>query len=412
MKKSNQSANIKDLFLLDPRITFLNHGSFGACPRPVFEAYQAWQYILEHQPVELLGRRANELLAESRRVLASYLNVSRDNLVYFSNPTTAINMIARNLPLNPGDEILTTNHEYGAMDRTWDYICRLRGARTIHQPVSLPIQDEETFVEEFWAGITPKTRAIFISHITSPTALIFPVEAICRRARQAGILCIVDGAHAPGQVPLDLKAVGADLYAGACHKWLMAPKGSGFLYASPEVQGWLDPLVVSWGYESERPSGSQFIDYHEWQGTRDLAAFLSVPAALEFQKDHDWQAVRMDCHELASSTRQRLNKLTGYTAFCPDSPRWYGQMFSARLPDDIDIEELKESLYDDFGIEVPILIWDHMNLIRVSIQGYNDEQDTERLLKALEQLLPQQKIIRPAAYGKRNFQNERLSQGY
>lgn len=382
------SQQIKALYLLNPSITFLNHGSFGACPRPVFEAYQAWQFILEHQPVEFLGRRANELLARARQALARFLNARADDLVYFPNPTTAINMVARNLAIGPGDEILTTNHEYGAMDRTWDYICRQRGARYIRRAIRLPIRDQAAFVEEFWAGVTPETRAIFISHITSPTALIFPVEAICRKARQAGILTIVDGAHAPGQIALDLQVLGADIYTGACHKWLMAPKGAAFLYVRPELQHWMDPLVVSWGYESEHPSGSQFIDYHEWQGTRDLAAFLSVPAAIEFQETYQWPLVRAACHNLASQTRQQLNQLTGFDALSPDSPEWFAQMFSAWLPEDIDVVSLKNQLYDEYGIEVPILAWNRKKLIRVSIQGYNTKADCEALLQALSQLLP------------------------
>ena len=412
MKEANLSSELKDLFLLDPRITFLNHGSFGACPQPVFEAYQAWQYIIEHQPVAFLGRRADELLAKARRALGYFLNVAADDLVYFPNPTTAINMVARSLTLEPGDEILTTDHEYGAMDRTWNYICRQTSARYIHQPIPVPIQDEDTFVEQFWSGVTTKTRAIFISHITSPTGLIFPVEAICRKARQAGILTIVDGAHAPGQIPLDLKAIGADIYTGACHKWLMAPRGAAFLYANQEAQGWLDPLVVSWGYESEHPSGSQFIDYHEWQGTRDLSAFLSVPAAIEFQREYKWPDVQSACHELASRTRMQIHQITGCPALCPDSPNWYSQMFSARLPDEIDVETLKNALYDDYLIEVPILSWNQMKLIRVSIQGYNDENDTIILLKALRNLLPRREKIFPAAIGQRNYRHDRLPQDY
>lgn len=382
------APEIKDLFLLNPRITFLNHGSFGACPRPVFEAYQAWQFILEHQPVEFLGRQADELLASARQVLADYLNVSADDLIYFPNPTTAINMVARNLAIGPGHEILTTNHEYGAMDRTWDYICRQQGARYVHQPIQVPIRDQDAFVEQFWAGVSHQTRAIFISHITSPTGLIFPVEAICRKARQAGILSIIDGAHAPGQIPLDLQDLGADIYTGACHKWLLAPKGSAFLYARREIQHWMDPLVISWGYESEHPSSSQFIDYHEWQGTRDLAAFLSVPAAIEFQREHQWPAIQTACHNLASQTRQRLNRLTGFEALSPDSPEWFAQMFSARLPDEIEVDSLKNRLYDEYGVEAPILVWNGMKLIRVSIQGYNTSADTDVLLEALGQLIP------------------------
>ena len=259
-------------FLLDPDIHFLNHGSFGACPRPVFEAYQRWQAELERQPVEFLGRRATDLLAASRAALAAYLGADTDDLVYFPNPTTAINMVARNvarlaaednregspLRLRPGDEILTTDHEYGALDRTWRYICEQIGVRYVRRPIHLPVTTHADFVERFWAGVTERTRIIFISHITSPTALIFPVAEICRRARAAGILTIVDGAHAPGQLPLNLTELGADIYTGACHKWLCAPKGAAFLYVRPEVQPWLEPLVVSWGWEAERPGPSPF----------------------------------------------------------------------------------------------------------------------------------------------------------
>ena len=206
-------------FLLDPEIVFLNHGSFGACARPVFEVYQSWQRRLERQPVEFLGRQAGALMAQARGALADYLNCEADEIVYFPNPTTAINMVARNLALSPGDEILTTDHEYGAMDRTWRYVCQKVGARYVQQPIPLPVTTHEEFVETFWQGVTPRTKVIFLSHITSPTALIFPIDEICRRARAAEILCIVDGAHAPGQIPVDLHSIGADLYVGACHKW-------------------------------------------------------------------------------------------------------------------------------------------------------------------------------------------------
>ncbi len=345
----------KSLFLLDPEVHFLNHGSFGACPRPVFEAYQRWQRELEGQPVAFLGRRVTGLLAESRAALAAYLGVRANDVVYCPNPTTAINAVARNLArpdspvlLEPGDEVLATDHEYGAMDRTWRYVCRLTGAAYIRQPIPLPVTTHAGLVERFWAGVTARTRVIFISHITSPTALTFPVAEICRRARAAGILSIVDGAHAPGQVPLDLAALGADIYTGACHKWLCAPKGSAFLYARPEVQPWLEPLVVSWGWEAERlcppaeDGPSTFVDWHEWQGTRDVAAYLAVPAAIAFQEQHGWDAVRRRCHKLARETRERINQLTGLAPICPEeSPAivrtaggtesipWFTQFFAA-----------------------------------------------------------------------------------
>jgi isopenicillin-N epimerase len=387
-------TNIKDLFMLDPEVIFLNHGSFGACPRPVFEVYQGWQCELERQPVEFLGRRAGDLMANAREQLAAYLGASADELVYFPNPTTAINMAARSLNLQPGDEILATDHEYGAMDRTWHFICGQTGASYVQKPCPLPMTTPTAFSEAFWEGVNERTRVIFISHITSPTALIFPVEEICRRARQAGILSIVDGAHAPGQIPVNLTALGADIYTGACHKWLMAPKGAAFLYARREVQPWLAPLVVSWGYESSHPSPSQFIDYHEWQGTRDLAAFLSVPAAIEFQAAHHWEKVRKDCHRLAGQTRQRINRLTGLEPVCPDdaehseaSTSWFGQMFLARLPEEVDLEQLKDLLYTKYQIEAPLIDWNQQKFIRVSIQGYNDQDDVDKLVEALNFLI-------------------------
>lgn len=378
---------LKRLFLLQPEIIFLNHGSFGACPRPVMAAYQSWQYEMERQPVDFLGRRGQGLLAEARTRLADYLSIAASEIVYFTNPTTAINMVARSLALNPGDEILISDHEYGAMERTWRFICRKTGARYVRQAIPLPAREEDNIVEAMMAGVNEKTRVIFISHITSPTGLTFPVKEICRRARQAGILSIVDGAHATGQIPLNLAELGADLYTGACHKWLCAPKGSAFLYASKEVQAWLDPLVVSWGYESEHPSESQFIDYHEWQGTRDLAAFLSVPAAIDFQEEYHWERVRQECHTLASETRRRINELTGLEPICPDSPDWFGQMFTARLPEQVDTENLKQRLFEQFHIEVPVFRWNDQPFMRVSIQGYNSQAEAEALVAALGKLL-------------------------
>lgn len=382
---------MKASFLLDPDLHFLNHGSFGACPRPVFEVYQRWQAELERQPVAFLGRRVNDLLAESRAALAAALGAAADDLVYFPNPTTALNMVIRNLAradcpvrLRAGDEIVTTDHEYGALERTWRYVCGQTGARYAPQPIPLPVTTPADFVERLWAGVTARTRVIFLSHITSPTALIFPAAEICRRARAAGILTIVDGAHAPGQVALDLAAVGADIYAGACHKWLCAPKGAAFLHARPEVQPWLEPLVTSWGWEAERPGPSRFVDWHEWQGTRDVAAFLSVPAALRFQQEHDWPAARRRCHALAAATRDRIDALTGLPPICP--PDWFAQFFAARLPE-CDLDVLKARLVDEYRVEVPLVRWNGQPFVRVSFQAYNTEADADALVAGLARLL-------------------------
>ena len=241
--------NLKQHFLLDPSIVFLNHGSFGATPKPVFDEYQRWQLELERQPVEFMARRFTGLMAESRAALGEYLGTHADNLVYTQNVTISINIVARSLKLGAGDEVLTSDHEYGAMDRTWRFLAKEHGFRYINQPVSLA--SKEALIDSFWSAVTPRTRVIFLSHITSSTALIFPVDEIIKRARAVGIITVIDGAHVPGQIPLDLDSLGADFYGGNLHKWLCAPKGAGFLYARPEIQHLLKPLVVSWGYEPE-----------------------------------------------------------------------------------------------------------------------------------------------------------------
>ena len=202
--------SLKENFLLDPGIIFLNHGSFGATPRSVFDAYQSWQRRLERQPVLFLGRELDALLRESRIELGRYLNVDADDLVYIPNATHGVNIIARSLPLQPGDEILTSNHEYGACDYTWDFICRKRLARDVHQSIVVPVCSEDQIVEQFWSGVTARTKVIYLSHITSPTAMRLPIEKICQLAREAGIQTIIDAAHSPGQIPVDLQALGVD----------------------------------------------------------------------------------------------------------------------------------------------------------------------------------------------------------
>lgn len=381
---------MKELFLLNPDIIFLNHGSFGACPRPVFESYQRWQLELERQPVEFLGRRANDLLANSRSVLAEYLGTERDNLVYVTNATIGVNIVARGLELGPGDEVLASDHEYGALDRTWRFMSQKSGFRYLNQPISLPLQSVDQFIEDFWRGVTERTRVIFLSHITSPTAVIFPVKEICARARQAGIITIIDGAHAPGQLDLALDDLGADFYTGNLHKWLCAPKGAAFIYARPEEQHLALPLVISWGWESDSPGPSEFVDWHQWSGTRDISAFLAVPDAIEFQAKHNWPAVRMECHRLAADLRNRITSLTGLEPLYPDSPDWYAQMGTVPLPPHVDIVGLKTILYDHYHIEVPLIQWKDQKLIRFSLQGYNTHKDGIALESALKELLAQQ----------------------
>jgi isopenicillin-N epimerase len=378
---------MKDLFLLDPEVVYLNHGMAGACSKPVFEIYQRWQLELERQPSAFLARKADALLTEARGSLADYLGCKRDEIVYFTNPTSALNVVARSLDLKPGDEILSSDHEYGAMDRTWRFICSRRGARYIQAPIPLPLTDPNQIIDQLWEGIGERTRAIFLSHITSPTAIRFPVAEVCARAREEGILTIIDGAHVPGQIDLDLNLLGADFYSGACHKWLCAPKGASFLYARRDVQDMLEPLVVSWGWEAEEPGPSRFVDHHQFQGTRDIAAFLSVPAAIEFQHEHDWSNIRNRCHELAVSLRQQLLGLFGTTELTPGGPDWFIQMFTVQLPA-VNPHDLQKRLIGDHNIEVVASYWNQLPLLRVSIQAYNDTSDCDALLQALRACLP------------------------
>lgn len=382
------TTNIRQLFLLRPDVIFLNHGSFGACPQPVFDAYQAWQRELERQPVEFLGRRFDDLMRDARTALAEYLHADAQDLVFVPNATTGLNIVARSLRLEPGDEILSNDQEYGALDRTWRFLCQRSGARYIRQPIALPIRSAEEVIDAIWSRVSERTRVLFISHITSPTAIVLPITPLIERARAAGIITIVDGAHAPGQLPLDLEALGADFYSGNCHKWMMAPKGSAFLYARRAMQHLLEPLVVSWGWESIMPGDSRFIDEQEYQGTRDIAAYLSVPAAIEFMRQHSWERMQADCHALLRHAHQRLSALPGLVACTPETPEWLGQMAAFALPP-CDGKQLQRRLYDEYRIEIPVSAIDERLFIRISLQGYNTRADVETLIDALRVLLPQ-----------------------
>ena len=291
---------MKDLFILDPDIVFLNHGSFGAAPRAVLDAYQSWQYRLERQPVKFIVREMLAALENAREVLGGFVNAPADDLVFVPNVTFGVNIIARSLQLELGDEILASDHEYGACENIWSFVAKKRGAAFIRQSIPLPLGSPETVADRLWEGITPNTKVILLSHITSPTAQRMPVEIICQRARQAGIVTVIDGAHAPGQIPVDLDIIDADFYVGNCHKWMLSPKGAGFLYTRPNLQHLVEPLVVSWGWGENSPytTGSSYIDALEWWGTNDPSAYLSVPAAIQFMEDQNWPSVRAGCYRI------------------------------------------------------------------------------------------------------------------
>ena len=379
---------LRGLFLLRPEVAFLNHGSFGACPRPVFEAYQAWQRELEAEPVDFLGRRFEALMAQARTELAHFLGADPAHLVFVPNATTALNTVAKSLDLQPGDEVLASDHEYGAVNRMWKHICSEKGARYVQAEIPVPVRSEEAIVEALKAQATARTRVLCFSHITSPTALRFPVDELVTWAKERGLVTVIDGAHAPGQIPLHVEALGTDFYAGNCHKWLMAPKGVGFLYARPQAQPLLKPLVISWGPEiRETPGAAPLVEEHEWQGTRDIAAYLAVSEAIRFWTEHGWPEVIARCDALLWEACQALAN-QGLQPIAADpavsAPQMASFMFPPCQPKDV-----QRRIFARYGVEVPLMPWNGRVLLRVSIQGYNSWDDVERLRQALAEVLPE-----------------------
>ena len=344
--------------------------------------------------MQFIANELGDYLADARLQLGNYVGAKPNDLVFIPNSTFGLNVVARSLNLEPNDEVLTTNHEYGACDNIWQFMRQKQGFRYVQQPISLPLTSPEMIVEQLWQGVTRNTKIIFLSHITSSTALCFPIEQICQRAREAGILTIIDGAHAPGQIPLDLQEIDPDFYFGNTHKWLCSPKGSAFLYARADKQHLIEPLIIGWGWGENRTFsfGSDFLDYTQWLGTNDLSAYLSVPAAINFQKAHNWTAVRQKCHTLLTETIHHIGDLTGLPPICPDDNHFYHQMAAIPLPQLADSEAFKEKLYQKHKVEVPIIDWNGRHFIRVSIQGYNTPNDIEILLEALADLLPTHRL--------------------
>jgi isopenicillin-N epimerase len=350
---------MREGFLLDPDVAYFNHGGYGACTTEVFEEYRRWQRELESEPTQFF-KRFEDSTARARGALAELVGARVADLVFAPNATSALNVVIRSLRIRPEEEILTTKHEYGAILRTLGFI---RANVVLVEP------------DELISNIGIRTRAVVVSHITSPTGLVLPVEEICVAARKAGVLSIVDGAHAPGHVPLDLGALGADVYAGNCHKWLCAPKGSGFLWARPEHQEWIEPQVVSWGYQE----GARFGDRHGWQGTRDPAAYLTVPRAIEVHGSFDSAAAK----ELADEAERRLSQLGLRPLRGRRAPLM--RVLTVRHGDPA---ELSRRLYDEHRVDVPAYEWEEAALLRVSIGPYNDESDLERLVDAVKDTLP------------------------
>lgn len=368
-----------ELFALDPDITFLNHGSYGAAPRPVLRRQAELRARMEANPVAFFRRDLPGLLADARGALAAYVGADPDGLVFVPNTTTAINTVARSLRLEPGDEILVDDHEYGALALLWDEVARETGASVVTIRLPIPYDDERGIVDAFAAAVTERTRVLFFSHITSLSSYVLPAPRLVELARERGILSVVDGAHAPGQIPLDLDALRADVYAGNAHKWLCAPKGSAFLYARGDARRWIRGEVVSWGWTWDGDDAYQ--QRFSWGGTRDPTAPLTIPAAIELRETWDTNGAR----ELTLRAADALEAV-GATRIARDDLR-APQMVTVALPDAPDPEPLWERLWRDHRIEVPVESLHDLTITRVSAQVYTTADDVSSFVAALEHIL-------------------------
>ena len=375
---------MKDWFLLDPDITFLNHGSYGACSKPVFKEYQDWQQKLENQPVQFMTNQVYSAMEKSRESMSQFVGCDEEELVFFQNPTTAVTNVIYNLDLKSGDEVLMSNHEYGALVRAWKMWGEKTGVNIIQQDISMPITTEENFIEDFWTGVTDQTKVIFLSHITSSTALIFPIEKIIKLAKEQNILTIIDGAHVPAHIPLNIHELGCDFYTGACHKWLCAPKGSSFLFVKKEHQDWVKPVVVSWGKDGDDPTPSEFIQNFQWQGTRDMSAFLTIPTAINFYIK-EISPSQESCKKIIQATYSEFQSVLN-TEPISAGKEWLAQLVAHPLPKNIP-SNLKKRLWEEYQIEIPVFEWNGQEFVRVSIQVYNTQKDVDLLMSALRSLI-------------------------
>ena len=380
-----QTNNLKSQFFLRKDITYLNFGAFGACPKPVLERYHRFQEEVEEDPTDFILVKLPRYLNESRTALANFLQCSSDDVVFVTNPSYGVNIVAKSFNLSAGDEVLATDLEYGACDRTWEYYCRQKGAVYVRQEIRFPITSKEDFLSQFLNGITPRTKLIFISHITSSTGLRLPVHEICAFAKEKGIFIFIDGAHAPGQLAINLSELQADFYVGACHKWMLAPKGSSFLYVKKDLQDSLDPLLISWGYNSDHPSNSRFLDYHQMQGTKDYAASLTVPSAIQFMQENDWDSVSEKCKTITRENADRFCKLLNATPLSPVTDDFIAQLYSISLNINAP-EKLHDVLYEKYKIQIPVMPHGNKFYLRYSINAFNSNDDLDKLYEALEEI--------------------------
>ena len=385
---------------LDPAIAFLNHGSFGATPRPVLAAQEAWRERMEAEPVRFFSYELEPALDRARAVLGAFVGADPDDLAFVSNATAGTNTILRSLRLDPGDELLTTDHAYNAAKNAMEYTAQRDGASVVIVPVAFPGTSPASVVDAILAAVTTRTRLAVIDHITSATALVFPITRLAAELTARGVETLVDGAHAPGQVELDVPSIGATYYTANLHKWVCAPKGSGFIWVRPDRQAMIRPLSISHGANSDRTDRSRFRVEFDWTGTADPSAYLSAVDAIGFGEElmpGGWAALRGRNHELALAGRDLLCAALGVDQPTPDE--MVGTMASVPLPLELRPGKIQGvDLYDDpvhdyfasLGMQVMVTPWPQRpdggpwrRLIRISVAAYNDLEQFERLAAAL-----------------------------
>jgi isopenicillin-N epimerase len=387
------AADLARHWNLDPNVTFLNHGSFGACPKAVLDAQNRWRERLEREPVSFMIRELEGLLAGPRNHLAKLVNADPEDLAFVPNATTGVNTVLRSLRFAPGDELLTTDHAYGACRNALDFAAEQSGARVIAAKVPFPLASPDQVLDAVVSEITPRTRLLLLDHVTSQTSLMFPVARIVRELSRRGVDTLVDGAHALGMLPLDLDALGAAYYTANCHKWLCAPKGSAFLHVRRDRQAQVRPLSISHGASSPRRDRSRFRLEFDWTGTLDPSAYLAVSDAIRFLETlmpGGLPALMAHNHALALFARDTLASALGIPAPAPDS--MLGSMVTLPLParegplPHTGFDPLQEALFHQHRIELPVFAWPspEQRCLRVTAHAYNSEAQYEQLARILK----------------------------
>lgn len=378
------ASDIRDKWTLDPVVAFLNHGSFGACPKAVLDKQTEWRARLEREPVKFLDRDSMELIPNALKSLGEFLGAPSDELAFVTNATEGIAAVVRSLDLKPGDEMITTAHAYDAIANTMNHVAERVGAKVHHLPIAMPYLDPSIIVSDIEKLLNEKTKLVVVSHITSISSLILPVNDIATLCKKRGVDCVIDGAHAPGMLDLKIESIGAPYYSGNLHKWICAPKGAGFLYARKDKQQNLHPAIISNNY------GKGFNWEFGWQGTRDITPWLTAPFAIEYMSQFGWENIRKHNHQMATWAQKMLTEKWGVEPISPLDGSAIGSIVTIPLPKGKriieDRYEATAILYEEYGVEIPVVNVNDRKMIRPSCQLYNVEEDYHRLAEAVLKL--------------------------